>query len=158
MESLIIAYDKNMHWIYPDLNSVLSKKFHFLWNGPTEKLETNIKSELHEGTKWIHKTKQKHVLQKYFTKKNSRCYDSNLHLWQSLDNSSHAFTMLLSSELCNTLVIQRDFYTSIIVIVAFDAGIEAGSITISTLYRVARKTIHHCKEMNLYKTIHMTPL
>ena len=25
MESLIIAYDKNMHWIYPDLNSVLSK-------------------------------------------------------------------------------------------------------------------------------------
>ena len=25
-----------MHWIYPDLNSVLSKKFHFLWNGPTE--------------------------------------------------------------------------------------------------------------------------
>ena len=25
----------------------------------TEKLETNIKSELHEGTKWIHKTKQK---------------------------------------------------------------------------------------------------
>ena len=35
--------------------------------------------------------------------------------------------MLLSSELCNTLVIQRDFYTSIIVIVAFDAGIEAGT-------------------------------
>ena len=35
MESLIIAYDKNMHWIYPDLISVLSKKFHFLWNGPT---------------------------------------------------------------------------------------------------------------------------
>ena len=34
----------------------------------TEKLETNFKSELHEGTKWIHKTKQKHVLQKYFTK------------------------------------------------------------------------------------------
>ena len=34
MESLIIAYDKNMHWIYPDLISVLSKKFHFLWNGP----------------------------------------------------------------------------------------------------------------------------
>ena len=64
----------------------------------TEKLETNIKSELHKGTKWIHKTKQKHVLQKYFTK-NSRCYDSNLHLWQSLDNSSHALTMLLSSEL-----------------------------------------------------------
>ena len=34
MESLITAYDKNMHCIYPDLNSVLSKKFHFLWNGP----------------------------------------------------------------------------------------------------------------------------
>ena len=43
-------------------------------------------------------------------------------------NSIHAFTMLLSSELCNRLVIQRDFYTSIIVIVAFDAGIEVGSI------------------------------
>ena len=43
-------------------------------------------------------------------------------------NSSHAFTMLLTSELCDTLVIQRDFYNSIIVIVAFDAGIEAGSI------------------------------
>ena len=75
----------------------------------TEKLETNIKSELHEGTKWIHKTKQTHVLQKYFTK-NSHRYDSNLHLWQSLDISSHALTMLLSSELCNTLVIQCDFY------------------------------------------------
>ena len=49
----------------------------------TEKLETNIKSELHEGTKWIHKTKQnKNILQKYFTK-NSRGYYSNLHLWQS---------------------------------------------------------------------------
>ena len=35
----------------------------------TEKLETNIKSELHEGAKWIHKTKQKNVLQKYFAKK-----------------------------------------------------------------------------------------
>ena len=34
----------------------------------TEKIETNIKSELHEGTKWIHKTKQKNVLQKYFSK------------------------------------------------------------------------------------------
>ena len=124
----------------------------------TEKLETNIKSELHEGTKWIHKTKQKHVLQKYFTK-NSRCYDSNLHLWQSLDNSSHALTMLLSSELCNTLVIQRDFYTSIIVIVAFDAGIEAGSINYlpyivlhARLYTIARRWIYikrytwpHCK-------------
>ena len=42
-------------------------------------------------------------------------------------NSSHAFTVFLSSELCDTLVMQRDFYTSIIVIVAFDAGIEAGS-------------------------------
>ena len=49
----------------------------------TKKLETNIKSELHEGTKWIHKAKQKNVLQKYFTK-NSRGYDPNLHLWQSL--------------------------------------------------------------------------
>ena len=34
-----------------------------------EKLETNIKSELHEGAKRIHKTKQKNVLQKYFAKK-----------------------------------------------------------------------------------------
>ena len=61
--------------------------------------------------------------------------------------------MLLSSELWDTLVIQRDLYTSIIVIVAFDTGIEAGSISYLP-YRVARKTIHHCKEMNLYKTIH----
>ena len=56
----------------------------------TEKLETNIKSELHEGTKhakWIHKTKQKNVLQKYFTK-NSRGYDSNLHLWQLISKTS----------------------------------------------------------------------
>ena len=36
--------------------------------------------------------------------------------------------MLLSSELSDMLVMQRDFYTSIIVIVAFDTGIEAGSI------------------------------
>ena len=43
-------------------------------------------------------------------------------------NSSHAFPMLLTSELCDTLGIQRDFYTTIIVIVAFDEGIEAGSI------------------------------
>ena len=62
------------------------------------------------------------------------------------DNSSHALTMLLSSELCNTLVIQRDFYTSIIVIVAFDAGIEAGSINYlsyivlhARLYTIARR-------------------
>ena len=35
----------------------------------TEKLETNIKSELHEETKLKHKTKQnKNVLQKYFPK------------------------------------------------------------------------------------------
>ena len=44
MESLIIAYDKNMHWIYPDLNSVLSKKFHFLWNGPD--MERNEKENM----------------------------------------------------------------------------------------------------------------
>ena len=65
-------------------------------------------------------------------------------------NSFHAFTMLVSSELgselCNTLVIQRDFYTSIIVIVAFDAGIEAGSINYlpyivlhARLYTIARR-------------------
>ena len=36
--------------------------------------------------------------------------------------------MFLTSQLCDTLVTQRGFYTSIIVIVAFDAGIEAGSI------------------------------
>ena len=73
--------------------------------------------ELNEYTK-----QNKKVLQKYFTK-NSRGYDSNLHLWQFL-----IFTMPLTSELCATLVIQRDFYTSIYVIVACDAGIEAGSI------------------------------
>ena len=84
----------------------------------------NYTKELNEYTKQI----QKNVLQKYFTK-NSRCYDSNPspvtvpHI-----NSSQAFTMLLSSELGDTLVKQLDFYTSIIVIVAFDAGIEEGSI------------------------------
>ena len=61
-------------------------------------------------------------------------------------NSAHTFTMLLSSELCNTPVIQRDCYTSIIVIVAFDAGIEAGSINYlpyivlhARLYTIARR-------------------
>ena len=34
----------------------------------TEKLETNIKSELHEGTKWIHNTKQ----QKMYCKNTSQ--------------------------------------------------------------------------------------
>ena len=54
--------------------------------------------------------------------------------------------MFLSSELCDTLVIQRDFYTTIIVIVAFDAGIEAGSINYlpdivlhARLYTIARR-------------------
>ena len=147
-----VFIDRISKWINKKVNKYIIMMIKY-----TEKLETNIKSELHEGTKWIHKTKQRHVLQKYFTK-NSRCYDSNLHLWQSLDNSSHAFTMLLSSELCNTLVIQRDFYTSIIVIVAFGCRHRSGWYKLSTLYRVARKTIHHCKEMNLYKTIRMTPL
>ena len=64
-------------WISKKVNKYISMMIKY-----TEKLETNIKSELHEGTKWIHKTK-KNVLQKYFTK-NSRGYDSNLHLWQSL--------------------------------------------------------------------------
>ena len=47
----------------------------------TEKLETNIKSELHEGTKCRkHKTKPKKMYcKKYFTKNNCG-YDSNLHL------------------------------------------------------------------------------
>ena len=61
-------------------------------------------------------------------------------------NSSHALTMLLSSELCDTPVIQRDFYISIIVIVAFDAGIEVGSINYlpyialhARLYTIARR-------------------
>ena len=52
MESLIIAYDKNMHWIYPDLNSVLSKKFHFLWNGP---VAGNTIFDCYEVTKTIAK-------------------------------------------------------------------------------------------------------
>ena len=64
-------------------------------------------------------------------------------------NSSHAFTMRLTSELCDTLVIQCDFYTSIIVIVAFDADIEAGSINYlsyivlhARLYTIARRRIY----------------
>ena len=57
--------------------------------------------------------------------------------------------MLLSSELYDALVKQRDFYTSIIVIVAFDAGIEAGSINYlpyivlhARLYTIARRWIY----------------
>ena len=57
--------------------------------------------------------------------------------------------MLLTSDQCDTLVIQRDFYTSIIVIVAFDTGIEAGSINYLPyivlhvrLYTIARRWIY----------------
>ena len=57
--------------------------------------------------------------------------------------------MLLSSELCFTLVKQRDFYISIIVIVAIDAGIEDGCINYipyivlqSRLYTIARRWIY----------------
>ena len=57
-------------------------------------------------------------------------------------NSSHAFTMLLSSEVRDTLVIQRDFYTSIIVIVAFDADIEAGSINYLPYYIVLHARLY----------------
>ena len=74
-----VFIDRISKWINKKVNKYISVVIKY-----TEKSETNIKSELHEGTKWIHKTKQKkNVLQKYFTK-NSRCYDSNLHLWQSL--------------------------------------------------------------------------
>ena len=119
----------------------------------TEKLETNIKSELHEGTKWIHKTetnkpKKKNVLQKYFTKKYPWLRFEPSPITVLHINSFYAFTALLSSELCDTLVMQRDFYTSIIVIVAFDAGIEAGSINYLP-YIVLHSSIHHCKEINL---------
>ena len=93
--------------------------------------------------------KPKTCIAKIVHQKKSRRNDSNLHLWQSLDDSSHAFTMFLSSELCSTLVIQRDFYTSIIVIVAFNAGIEAGSINYlpyivlhARLYTIARRWIY----------------
>ena len=53
--------------------------------------------------------------------------------------------MLLTSRLCDKLVIQPGFYTTIIVIVAFDAGIEAGSINYlpymlhARLYTIARR-------------------
>ena len=80
-----------------------------------------------------------------YTKQNKKCTAKILHKkqqWLRFEpssvtvphiNSSHAFTMLLTSELCDTLVIQR--HTSIIVIVAFDAGIEAaGSITIYLIF------------------------
>ena len=57
--------------------------------------------------------------------------------------------MLLTSELCDRLVIHRDFYTSIIVVVAFDAGIEAGSINYlpdimlhARLYTIVRRWIY----------------
>ena len=35
----------------------------------TKILETNIKSELHEGTKWMHKTKQKKSIAKILHQK-----------------------------------------------------------------------------------------
>ena len=93
----------------------------------TEKLETNIKSEMKEQNEY---TKQKNVLQKYFTKKKPLLrFEPSPVTVRSHINIFHAFTILLSSELCDTLVIQCDFYTSIIVIVAFDARIiVAGSI------------------------------
>ena len=57
--------------------------------------------------------------------------------------------MLLTNQLYDTLAIQRDFYTNIIVIVAFDAGIEAGSINYLTyvvlhaiIYTIARRWIY----------------
>ena len=73
-----VFIDRISKWINKKVNKYISMMIKY-----TEKLETNIKSELLEGTKWIHKTKQKNVLQKYFTK-NSRGYNSNLHLWRSL--------------------------------------------------------------------------
>ena len=114
----------------------------------TEKLETNIKSELHEGAQWIHKTKQKQYCKKTSQKiavVTIRTFTSDSHLYQQhpcIDNAPIQWAM-------RTLVIQRDFYTSIIVIVAFDAGIEAGSINYlpyivlhARLYTIARRWIY----------------
>ena len=58
-----VFIDRISKWMNKKINKYISMMIKY-----TEKIETNIKSELHEGTKWIHKTKQKHVLQKYFTK------------------------------------------------------------------------------------------
>ena len=66
-----VFIDRITKWMNKKVNKYISMMINY-----TEKLETNIVSELHEGTKWIHKTKQKNVLQKYCTK-NSRGYDSN---------------------------------------------------------------------------------
>ena len=54
-----VFIDRISKWIDKKGNKYISMMIKY-----TEKLETNIKSELHEGTEWIHKTNQKHVLQK----------------------------------------------------------------------------------------------
>ena len=49
-----VFIDRISKWINKKVNKYISMVIKY-----TEKLETNIKSELHEGTKWIYKTKQK---------------------------------------------------------------------------------------------------
>ena len=93
MESLIIAYDKNMHWIYPDLNSVLSKKFHFLWNGPAmfhciQSNYFNILVTL-RYEKFIKDTQQGAVLQSLFSQMGQVCstiFFTSIQEWNSLPN------------------------------------------------------------------------
>ena len=68
-----VFIDRISKWINKKVNKYISMVIKY-----TKKLETNIKSELHEGTKWIHKTKQK-MYCKHTSHKNSRCHDSNLH-------------------------------------------------------------------------------
>ena len=49
-----VFIDRISKWINKTINKYISMMIKY-----TEKLETNITSESHEGTKWIYKTKQK---------------------------------------------------------------------------------------------------
>ena len=59
-----VFIDRISKWINKKVNKYISMMIKY-----TEKLETNIKSKLHEGTKWIHKTKQKNCIAKLLHKK-----------------------------------------------------------------------------------------
>ena len=59
-----VFIDRISKWINTKVNKYISMVIKY-----TEKLETNIKSELHEGTKWIHKTKQNKCITKILHKK-----------------------------------------------------------------------------------------
>ena len=145
-----VFIDRISKWINKKVNKYISMMIKYTENyRKTSKV--NCMKELNEYTKQNKKMYCKNTSQKIavVTIRSFTCDSPHI-------NSSHAFTMLLTSELCNTLVIQRD---CIIVIVAFNAGIEAGSINYlpyivlhARLYTIARRWIYikrytdpHCR-------------